>query len=85
MPGFTLEFTFLPAVVHRNVVGIRCLRLSVFFQLWMGSHPKAPATVVGSKDTPFIQYLESYPERCLGKAVVDEFDGKLPFLFKVSV
>ena len=53
----------------------------------MGSHPKAPATVVGSQasdpDVPFIQYLETYPEQCLGEAVVKEYDGKLPFLFKV--
>ncbi|XP_065183313.1 mannose-6-phosphate isomerase-like [Sycon ciliatum] len=57
-----------------------------YAELWMGSHPKAPATVVGSHlpaDMPFIQYLEDNLESSLGDAITKEYDGKLPFLFKV--
>eukprot|EP00729_Bicosta_minor_P002219 gene2220-29826_t len=56
-----------------------------YAELWMGTHPKAPATINDpaiAADTPLGQWLTENPW-ALSKKVEEQFDGKLPFLFKV--
>lgn len=50
-------------------------------ELWLGTHPKGPAEIVG-QDQTLDQYVADDPERILGKDVVKRFGG-LPFLLKI--
>jgi mannose-6-phosphate isomerase len=53
-------------------------------ELWMGAHPKAPSEVlVDGSWHSFLELIERSPVEVLGKGVVENFGGKLPFLFKV--
>ncbi|TFK37411.1 mannose-6-phosphate isomerase [Crucibulum laeve] len=55
-----------------------------YAELWMGTHPKSPSTVLSSSNA-LSEHLASHPE-LIGKKIVDRFDagsGNLPFLFKV--
>jgi mannose-6-phosphate isomerase len=53
-------------------------------ELWMGTHPKAPSSViVGSKNISLIELIRENPEKVLGSKVARKFSGTLPFLFKV--
>lgn len=51
-------------------------------ELWMGTHPKGPATISGTCKT-LETAIEAGPVDMLGEAVAHRYDGKLPFLFKV--
>lgn len=67
--------------------GTRCttslLTCDVNLQLWMGTHPSCPSTLVETKEN-LKEYLKAHPE-LLGDKVVKHFGEDLPFLFKVSV
>lgn len=52
-------------------------------QLWMGTHPSCPSTLLESKES-LKTYIEAHPE-LLGDKVVQYYGKDLPFLFKVSV
>ena len=53
-------------------------------ELWMGAHPKAPSLVdKGGKWMSLEELIRSNPEDVLGKAVVNKYGGRFPYLFKV--
>jgi mannose-6-phosphate isomerase len=53
-------------------------------ELWMGTHPKGPSTVVcDDVRMPLHQLIEKYPADILGRDVAMRFDNQLPYLFKV--
>ncbi|MBN1697723.1 MAG: mannose-6-phosphate isomerase, class I [Spirochaetales bacterium] len=53
-------------------------------ELWMGAHPRGPSKVTQDNgEVSLIDVIESDPEGILGEYVVQRFDKKLPFLFKV--
>lgn len=52
-------------------------------QLWMGTHPSCPSTLLETKEN-LKEYLKAHPE-LLGDKVVKHFGDDLPFLFKVSL
>jgi mannose-6-phosphate isomerase len=55
-----------------------------YAELWIGTHPKAPSTVVdGERRIPLPELLAADPDRILGPQVARAFAGQLPFLFKV--
>ncbi|MDQ7907755.1 mannose-6-phosphate isomerase, class I [Phytohabitans sp. ZYX-F-186] len=49
-------------------------------ELWLGAHPRDPATVDG---TSLADLIAAEPERLLGGAVVARFGPRLPYLMKV--
>ena len=58
-----------------------------YAELWMGTHPNGPNSVIGvpgvEGDILLKELIESHPD-LLGDPVVDQFGkGSLPFLFKV--
>lgn len=56
-------------------------------ELWLGAHPSAPSHVVvdtaGERNVPLDEWITRDPVAALGERVAAEFDGQLPFLFKV--
>ena len=53
-------------------------------ELWMGAHPDLPAEAeVGGRWVPLDELIAASPEEILGPAVAREFEGRLPYLFKV--
>ncbi len=55
-----------------------------YAELWIGSHPIAPSSVVlGEKKIPLNRWILENPEPILGKRVVEKFGPHLPFLLKV--
>ena len=50
-----------------------------YAELWMGTHPKAPALMADGGD--LVEWLKGHPE-VLGEDALEE-NGSLPFLFKV--
>jgi mannose-6-phosphate isomerase len=55
-----------------------------FAELWMGAHPRAPATVVVDGTPVGLDALvAAAPEQVLGGIDVRRFAGRLPYLFKV--
>jgi mannose-6-phosphate isomerase len=53
-------------------------------ELWMGAHPKAPSHArVGKFTIPLDEWIAAHPDEILGQAVAGQFEGCLPFLFKV--
>lgn len=54
-----------------------------FAELWMGAHPKAPATAdVADIAMPLDRLIAEAPDRILGPSASARFGG-LPYLFKV--
>eukprot|EP00290_Baffinella_frigidus_P010530 CAMPEP_0180147098 /NCGR_PEP_ID=MMETSP0986-20121125/19015_1 /TAXON_ID=697907 /ORGANISM="non described non described, Strain CCMP2293" /LENGTH=429 /DNA_ID=CAMNT_0022092505 /DNA_START=49 /DNA_END=1338 /DNA_ORIENTATION=+ len=57
-----------------------------FAELWMGTHPKAPAVVLGAGagggDVEIGEFLAAHPS-FHGKKVLDVFGLQLPYLFKI--
>ncbi len=51
-------------------------------ELWMGAHPKAPSRLIGHKEN-LLQWIETDPERVLGKKILERYGTNLPFLFKL--
>jgi mannose-6-phosphate isomerase class I len=55
-----------------------------FAELWMGAHPKGPATAnVAGIDIPLNRLIAESPEKILGPTTSAHFGGRLPYLFKV--
>jgi mannose-6-phosphate isomerase len=55
-----------------------------FAELWMGAHPKAPATAdVEGVAMPLDRLIAGAPDRILGPSASARFGGRLPYLFKV--
>jgi len=53
-------------------------------ELWIGAHPKAPATAeVAGRAIPLNQLIAEAPAGILGPWASAHFDNKLPYLFKV--
>ncbi|MTE19293.1 mannose-6-phosphate isomerase, class I [Streptomyces sp. TRM43335] len=53
-------------------------------ELWMGAHPGAPSRIDrGGGETPLSEVIAADPEGELGRATVEAFGPRLPFLFKV--
>jgi mannose-6-phosphate isomerase len=50
-------------------------------ELWMGAHPDDPSVL--SDGVPLDKAIAADPERLLGRAVVERFGTRLPFLLKV--
>ncbi|KAI8639677.1 phosphomannose isomerase type I [Parasitella parasitica] len=53
-----------------------------YAELWMGTHPNAPSIVMDGKDTPLNDLIRDN-EKLSTKAVYDQYNGDLPFLFKI--
>jgi len=55
-----------------------------FAELWIGAHPKAPATAdVAGSAIPLNDLIAKDPEGILGPMASARFDKRLPYLFKV--
>ena len=55
-----------------------------FAELWMGAHPKGPATAnVAGIDVALDRLIAEAPDKILGSATSALFGGRLPYLFKV--
>lgn len=55
-----------------------------YAELWMGTHPNAPSSVVIDGVTvPLDRWIANHPSQILGDRVADKFSRTLPFLFKV--
>ena len=53
-------------------------------ELWMGAHPKAPSLAYHNGQWVTLQQLIAQePEKILGNKVAQQFNNRLPFLFKV--
>ena len=53
-------------------------------ELWMGAHPRAPSRVRFAEGSLELgEWIERDPDAVLGRAVVERFGPRLPFLFKV--
>jgi mannose-6-phosphate isomerase class I len=53
-------------------------------ELWMGAHPDLPAEAEADGTwVPLDELIAASPEEILGPAVAREFEGRLPYLFKV--
>jgi len=53
-------------------------------ELWMGTHPKGPSTVVyHGERLPLQRLIQQNPIEILGESIAAKFDGALPYLFKV--
>ncbi|WP_448640979.1 mannose-6-phosphate isomerase, class I [Geodermatophilus sp. URMC 63] len=50
-------------------------------ELWMGAHPDEPSVLADGR--PLDKAIAEEPERLLGRAVVERFGDRLPFLMKV--
>jgi mannose-6-phosphate isomerase len=55
-----------------------------FAELWMGAHPKAPATAdIAGIAMPPDRLIAAAPDRILGPSASARFGGRLPCVFKV--
>jgi mannose-6-phosphate isomerase class I len=55
-----------------------------FAELWMGAHPDLPSKIeVNGRHVALNEVITASAEEILGPAVTQEFDGQLPYLFKV--
>ncbi|MDD7805602.1 MAG: mannose-6-phosphate isomerase, class I [Endozoicomonas sp. (ex Botrylloides leachii)] len=54
-------------------------------EIWMGAHPKSPSLVEIEQGQymPLDQLIQQHGRKILGDDIACQFDGKLPFLFKV--
>lgn len=69
-----------------NLIGIPNENNSPMAELWMGSHPACPSTVVLENNTKLItleKLIQSNPKKFLGQCTVQNFGTSLPFLFKI--
>jgi mannose-6-phosphate isomerase class I len=72
-------YDFIP-----KLLGIANSERKPFTELWMGAHPKAPATAdVAGLAMPLDQLIAEVPDRILGPPAIARFGGRLPYLFKV--
>lgn len=54
-------------------------------EMWMGAHPGAPSrlTRITGTEQPLTEVIADDPERELGRATVEKFGPRLPFLLKL--
>ena len=53
-------------------------------ELWMGAHPKSPSQVFYNNEWhSLLELIARYPQEILGHRVAEQFENKLPFLFKI--
>lgn len=53
-------------------------------ELWMGTHDRGPALVrIDGQEQRLDEWISSDPEGILGPQTARQFDGRLPFLFKI--
>ncbi len=79
------DFIIVPAVNYAEVCDVaRVLRLLIAArQLWMGTHPKGPASLsVDGTSVSLAAWIEANPSS-LGDRVLKRWGPQLPFLFKV--
>jgi mannose-6-phosphate isomerase class I len=70
---------FIPALL-----GIDNPEREPYAELWMGAHPDLPAEAeADGKWVPLNELIDASPDEVLGPAVTREFEGRLPYLFKV--
>jgi mannose-6-phosphate isomerase class I len=70
---------FIPALL-----GVPNLEGEPHAELWMGAHPDLPSEVeAGGEWVPLNRLIAEAPEAILGPVVTREFQGRLPYLFKV--
>ena len=84
-----IHSTVFSVLVNFNIINILTSLSNLFcfyFQLWMGTHSNGPSKLVLScsneTETSLSEWLYSN-SKALGDKVLEKFDGKLPFLFKV--
>ncbi|KAG2223875.1 hypothetical protein INT45_012748 [Circinella minor] len=53
-----------------------------YAELWMGTHPNAPSIVIDDAHTPLQSLIHKYPELST-QTIYDQYNGDLPFLFKI--
>lgn len=53
-----------------------------YAELWMGTHPNAPSIVMDENKTPLRDLIKNNVDLST-KAVYDQYEGDLPFLFKI--
>ncbi|KAI9263187.1 phosphomannose isomerase type I [Phascolomyces articulosus] len=53
-----------------------------YAEFWMGTHPNAPSVVMDDAQTPLKDLIHQYPELST-KKIYDQYNGDLPFLFKI--
>ena len=69
---------FLP-----ELLGIANEERKPYAEMWMGAHPKLPATaVLGDREVALDALIAEHPEALLGSAVATRF-GSLPYLLKI--
>eukprot|EP00039_Didymoeca_costata_P019560 m.338018 g.338018 ORF g.338018 m.338018 type:complete len:420 (+) comp18290_c0_seq1:81-1340(+) len=67
-----------------GIAGFTVQETEPYAELWMGTHPKAPAVISGGEhDGKDLGTFLLENKDALGTKVVEKFEGKLPFLFKV--
>ena len=72
-------YEFIP-----SLLGIRNEGKKPFAELWLGTHPKSPASVEISGELVSLEnVIRRGPEEILGPAVSSRFEGRLPYLLKV--
>ena len=72
-------YDFIP-----GLLGIANDERMPFAELWMGAHPKGPATGnVAGIQIPLNRLIAEAPEKILGPTASAHFGGRLPYLFKV--
>ena len=77
--GSTLPNAYIP-----QLLGINREQNTNYAELWIGSHPSAPSKINIEDDLVSLNDLiHRFPEFILGKSVANQFNNKLPFLFKV--
>ena len=73
------SYTAIPKLFGRKVSSVRPEA-----ELWMGAHPKAPSMVkCDGRWISLLELIKKNPEDILGKEIAEQFDGRLPYLFKV--
>ena len=53
-------------------------------ELWLGAHPGSPSRIMGGEPAAnLVQWIDENPDEALGRASVERFGRRLPFLLKV--
>lgn len=67
-----------------NLLGIKNPERKSQAELWMGAHPKAPSLVQHNGQwLSLSEFIANNPFDVLGKRVAQDFNNRLPYLFKV--
>jgi mannose-6-phosphate isomerase class I len=67
-----------------DLLGIENTAARPFAEVWMGAHPDLPSKIeVKGRPVALDEFLTAAAEEVLGPAITREFEGQLPYLFKV--